>query len=66
MSATPDQVYRGYLINLAPLADRGNVVWKVTLMKRRKYTEIVRDIAPDAEQAWERATAFIDSLLEQP
>lgn len=66
MSAAPDQLYRGYLINLTPLADRGNVVWKVTLMKRRKYTEIVRDIAPDADQAWERATAFINRLLEQP
>jgi len=62
----PEQRYRGYQIRYVPLPAHGvRVVWTIALKGRTKYKEVIRDIAPDYDQARQRARLFIDHLLER-
>lgn len=66
MSLLREFTHRGYTVTRTAAHVGNHVIWSVLSGMGRKRKELVRDLAPDADAAHDRAIAFIDSLQEKP
>lgn len=65
MSLMREFTYRGLTVTRTAAHVGDHVIWSVLSGMGRKRKELVRDLAPDADAAHDRAIAFIDSLQEK-
>jgi hypothetical protein len=65
MSLLREFTHRGFTVTRKAAGVGSHVVWTVIAGSGRKRKELVRDIAPDADAAHDRAIAFIDQLQEK-
>lgn len=64
MSPLHEFTHRGFTVTRKAAHVGSHVIWSVHSGAGRKRKELVRDLAPDADTAQDRARAYIDHQLE--